>query len=129
MKKQTGRVEGEDFNFEQFEEDLKHPATDLWLRHLAADLSMIADFQRYLGLQIARAQAHAVNLKGPEMKDDLLRLQGGIRAIASIRLFVSNFVKQQSATVAAGRGRAGLGGMGEADARRLEHAGPNSRTD
>ena len=122
MKKHTGRVEGEDFSFEQFEEDLKHPATDLWLRYLVADPSMAADFQRYLGLQIARAQAHAVNLRGPEMKEDLLRLQGGIRAIATVRMFVSNFVKQQSDS---GRVAVGTGG---ADGRRHERTGTNSRT-
>jgi hypothetical protein len=122
MKKNTGRVEGEDFSFEQFEEDLKHPPTDLWLRHLATSEQMVNDFQRYLGLQIARAQAHAVNLKGPELKDDLLRLQGGIRAIATIRYFVSSFLKQ---TIDSGRVVAGLGGV---DAGRPERINSNSRS-
>ena len=125
MKKQTGRVEGEDFSFEDFIEELKHPPSDLWLRHLAADASMVGDFQRYLGREIARAQAHAVNLKGPEMKDDLLRLQGGIRAIATLRYFVSNFLKQQSEAVGSGRDAVGMGGV---DGRRSERTGSNFRT-
>lgn len=123
MKKQTGRVEGEDFSFEDFTEDLKVPPTDLWLRYLVADGSMLADFQRYLNRMIAQAQTHVVNLRGPEMKDDLLRLQGGIRAIATIRLFVSNFLKQQSDS---GRVAVGMGGV---DGRRSERTGTNSRRD
>jgi len=98
MKKATGRAVPQpiEFDYEQFLEDVKSPPTDLWLRHLATDQRMLADFQRYLNLQIGRAEAHAMQLKGPEMSDDLLRLQGGARCLATIRLFVASFLKNQS---------------------------------
>ncbi len=84
----------EDFN--QFEEDLRSPQTDLWLRHLAADGRMLTDFQKYLNVMIARAAALGMDLRGPERYNEFLMLQGGCRALASIRLFVSNFLKQSS---------------------------------
>lgn len=96
MKKKAGRVEPVEFSYEQFLEDVKHPPTDLWLRHLANDQRMIGDFSRYLNLQIGRAQAHSMQLKGDEMRDDLLRLQGGARALATIRLFVTSYLKEQT---------------------------------
>ena len=98
MKKATGRVVPIEFDYEQFLEDVKSPPTDLWLRHLATDQRMVADFSRYLNLQIGRAEAHAMHLKGPEMGNDLLRLQGGARALATIRLFVESFLKNQADT-------------------------------
>ena len=84
------------FNFEQFQVDLTVPPSDFWLRHLAADQQLIGDFQKYLDVNILRAQAHMANLKGPELRDDLLRLQGGVRSLATIRLFVQSFLKQHA---------------------------------
>ena len=83
----------DEFNFEQFQVDLTVPPSDFWLRHLAADQQLIGDFQKYLDVNILRAQAHMANLKGPELRDDLLRLQGGVRSLATIRLFVASFLK------------------------------------
>lgn len=83
----------DEFNFEQFQVDLTVPPSDIWLRHLAANQQIIGDFQKYLDVNLLRAQAHMANLKGPEMRDDLLRLQGGVRSLATIRLFVATFLK------------------------------------
>ena len=85
-----------DFNYERWVDDLKNPPSDLWLTHLAADSRMVADFARYLDVQIYRAQAHAMNIKGEDIRDDLLRLQGGVRALATVKLFVTSFVRKQS---------------------------------
>jgi len=87
------RVESE---FEQFETNLREPASDLWIRHLASNGAMLGDFLHYLEVMTLRAQAHAVNLHGPELGNDLLRIQGGVRVLASIKLFVQSFIKAQS---------------------------------
>lgn len=104
MKKAAGRIEGEDFNFQEFESKLHSPPTNLWVRHLAVNDQMLADFTEYLNHQIARAASLALNLRGPEMHDDLLRLQGGSRVLAEIRRFVTGFLKEQSGRTGSGRG-------------------------
>ena len=123
MKKNPGRAEGDNFNFEEFEKDLNKPPTNLWLRHLCLDESVVNDFCKYLNHSIARAQAHAVNLRGPEMTEDLLRLQGGIRVLATVRMFVTSFLKERAVE----SGRTGQDGQGMVDAGRSKRA-ENSRT-
>ncbi len=97
----------EESEFEKFEIDITQPPSDLWLRHLAVDLRMLGDYQNYLNVMILRAQAHAINLSGPNMHDDLLRLQGGVRVLATQKRFLTEYVKALSED----SGRAGQGGV------------------
>lgn len=119
MKKKTGRVAATpiEFDYEQFLDDVKNPATDLWIKYLLLDPRMLADFQRFLNLMIGRAQAHAMNLKGPEAADDLLRLQGGVRVLATMREFSVSILKQ-SIENSSGRVGSQSHGTGGSDAGR-----------
>ena len=122
VRSDTPQIRASDeFNFERFVEDLRFPPTDLWLRYLCVNQQMIGDFEKYLDVNILRAQAHAINLRGPEMTEDLLRLQGGVRVLATVRQFVQSFLKQHSES-----GRVGSrNGTEESDAGRSEQSRQN----
>ena len=91
-----GKVEGDKFDFADWEKELREPPTDLWLRHLCVSDAMVSDFQKYLDKNIARGMSVLANLEGPGIYTDLAKVQGGIRALATIRKFVTDFQKEQS---------------------------------
>ena len=123
MKRKSTEPE---FNFADFEDELLTRPTDLWLRHLLIDPRMVADFDHFLCQQIARVQAHAINLRGLTKAEDLTMLQGGSRVLATIRKFVRDSLKQSSEI---GSGRDGSrNGAGEGDAGRSERAGQDPGT-
>ena len=121
MKKKLAEPE---FNFADFEDELLARPTDLWLRHLLIDPRMVADFDHFLCQQIARVQAHAINLRGPTKAEDLTMLQGGSRVLATIRKFVRDSLKQSSET----SGRVGSQSNGVGDAGRSERSGQDPGT-
>jgi hypothetical protein len=100
MKKATGRAVPKpiEFDYELFLKDIALPPTDLWLRHLASDQRSLADFSRFLNLMIGRVQQHAMSLRGDNIEEQIVRLQGGERAFGDLRRFVNEWMKQQSAT-------------------------------
>jgi hypothetical protein len=112
--------------FDQFLKDIESGPADLWMYHLATNPNMVADFLKFLNLEIQRAQAHAMNLKGPDLSSDLLRLQGGVRALATLRMVVTGFVRKR--TEESGRAGTSQSGTGDANAGRAQDRRPESST-